>query len=130
MYKIEKKEYGYKITFGNFMDANEMKQWVEETKVALQTAPKAFGNLIDMRTLRPLEPDAEEYMQEGQKLYKEKGMNKSVVILANEIIQKQFKRIGQKSGIYEWERYIDAKSNPNWEKTGIDWLQNNIDPDK
>ena len=130
MYKIEKKIYGYKITFGGFIDENEMKKWVEESKIALQTAPKSFGIFVDMRTLKPLVAEAQRYMQEGQKLYKEKGMTKSAVILANAVTKMQFKRIAQETGIYQWERYIDESSNPNWEKTGIDWVQNGIDPDK
>jgi hypothetical protein len=130
MYKIEKKDYGYKLTFGDFIKEDEMKKWVEESKFALRTAPNSFGIFVDMRTLVPLPPEAQKQMQEGQKLYKEKGMNKSVVILSNAIIKMQFKRIGKETGIYQWERYIDVASNPNWEKAGIDWIQNGIDPDK
>ena len=33
------------------------------------------------------------------------------------------------TGIYEWERYIDASKTPKWEEIGIEWLVNNIDPD-
>ncbi len=33
-------------------------------------------------------------------------------------------------GIYEFERYIDASSVADWEKVGIDWISNRIDPDK
>ena len=130
MYKIKKKEYGYKITFGDFINEVEMKKWVEESKAALQTAPNSFGIFVDMRTLKPLPPEAQKFMQEGQKLYKAKGMSKSVVILANAVTKMQFKRIGQETGIYQWERYIDEASNPNWEKAGVDWIQNGIDPDK
>ena len=130
MYKIEKMNYGFKLTFGDFINENEMKKWVEESKSVLQTAPKEFGIFVDMRTLKPLAPEAQKFMQEGQKFYKEKGMIKSVVILANAVTKMQFKRIAQETGIYQWERYIDESSNPNWEKTGIDWVQNGIDPDK
>ncbi|OEU57610.1 MAG: hypothetical protein BA871_10695 [Desulfuromonadales bacterium C00003096] len=69
-------------------------------------------------------------MQDGQKLYKEKGMVRSVVILDNVITKMQFRRIGKETGIYEWERYIDASSVADWEKIGIDWLSKGIDPDK
>ncbi len=72
MYKIEKKPYGYKLTFGDMIKADEMKKWVDESKTALQTAPKEFGILIDMRTIKPLLNDAQVHMQEGQKLYKNK----------------------------------------------------------
>ena len=84
-----------------------------------------------MRTLKPLPQDAHLYMQKGQKLYKEKGMKKSVIILLNSAITKlQFQKIAKETGIYEWERYIDASSVSDWEKVGINWLINDIDPDK
>jgi hypothetical protein len=38
MYKIEKKSYGFKITFSDIIDAKEMQKWVDESKKAL------FGN--------------------------------------------------------------------------------------
>jgi len=54
-----------------------------------------------MRTLQPLPADAQTLMRDGQKLYKEKGMVRSVVILDNVITYMQFLRIGKEMGIYE-----------------------------
>jgi hypothetical protein len=130
MYKIEKKDYGYKLTFGGFIQPDEMKTWVDESKKALATAPAKFGIFVDMRELKPLSKDAQEHMQEGQKLYKAKGMARSVVILANAITKMQFQRIGKETGIYEWERYIDISSSPDWERIAVDWISKGIDPDK
>ncbi len=42
----------------------------------------------------------------------------------------QFKRIAKETGIYEWERYINASATPNWEQAGADWLTKAADPDK
>lgn len=130
MFKIEKEDYGYKLTFGDFIKSEEMMAWAEESKKALTAAPKDFGVFIDMRTLKPLPADAQPHMEEGQKLYKEKGMTRSVVILASATTKMQFKRIAQETGIYEWERYIDASSVPEWEKKGISWIREKIDPDE
>lgn len=130
MYKIEKKDYGYRLTFGGFIEPDEMKAWVEESKSVLQSASGSFGVFVDMRTLKPLPAEAQAPMQEGQKLFKETGMVRSVVILANAITKMQFKRIAQETGIYEWERYIDEQSDPDWEKTGIAWIKDAQDPDK
>ncbi len=130
MYKIEKKDYGYKLTFGGFIKVDEMKAWVDESEKTLVSTPKQFGVFVDMRTLRPLPPDVQVHMQKGQRLYKEKGMARSVVILDNAVTKMQFKRIAKETGIYEWERYIDASLIRDWEKAGIDWVSNGIDPDK
>jgi hypothetical protein len=129
MYKIEKKLYGYKLTFSDFIQADEMQLWVDESERVLKSAPNEFGVFVDMRTLKPLPADSRLLMQKGQKLFKQKGMVRSVVILDDTITKIQFQRIGRETGIYKWERYIDASATANWEKTGIDWIDKAIDPD-
>ena len=129
MYSIEKKNYGYRLTFGDVIDAAEMKAWLDESKVVLQTSAESFGVFVDMRTLVPLRRDAQPYMQEGQKLYRRSGMSRSVVILDNAATTMQFRRIARETGIYEWERYIDASAVENWEAVGLAWIEDEIEPD-
>lgn len=123
VYKIEKMGFGFKLEFSGFIKADEMTKWCDESKAALSTQSGKFGVLIDMRELKPLLPDAQEEMKKGQQLFKTKGMERSAVILDSPVVTMQFKRIGKETGIYDWERYIDASSNSNWEKTAIDWLK-------
>lgn len=130
MFKIEKKDFGYKLTFADFIQAEEMKKWVEQSRNTLLTAPKEFGVFVDMRTLKPLPQDSQQYMQEGQKLYKEKGMVRSVVVVSDSITAMQFKRIAKETGIYQWERYIDASASAFWEQIALDWIKDGKDPDK
>jgi hypothetical protein len=56
-------------------------------------------------------------------------MTRSAVILSQGFLATQFKMIARDTGIYEWERYIDTSSNPNWENVAIDWVVNGKDPD-
>jgi hypothetical protein len=130
MYKIEKKDYGVKLTFGGFIQQDEMAQWVAESEKFLLSAPSKFGVFVDMRELKPLSKDAQIEMEKGQIAYKSKGMERSVVILDNPITTMQFKRIAKETGIHEWERYIDTSVNPGWEKAGIDWIVHAINPEK
>jgi hypothetical protein len=130
MYKIEKTDFGFKLTFGGNIKEDEMSQWVDESRKALIGSPLQFGVFVDMRTLKPLNPEAQKMMEEGQKLYKSKGMQRSVVIVESVTISMQFKRIAKQTGIYDWERYISAQESPNWENLGLRWIRNSIDPDK
>lgn len=129
MYNIEKMPYGYRLTFADSITPDEMKAWVSESKKVLASSPAKFGIFVDMRTLRPLANEARATMEEGQKLYKKNGMEKSVVILSSNLTKMQFKNIAKDTGIYAFERYIDASSEPDWEKVGIKWIKNGIDPD-
>ena len=128
MYEIEKKEFGFKLTFGGLISGEEMQAWVADSKKELADAPDAFGVFVDMRTLKPIPVDAQVHMQEGQQLYKDKGMERSVVIVDSSVTKMQFQRIARRTGIDEWERYIDASEDPGWQKTGMDWIVRGVDP--
>jgi hypothetical protein len=69
-------------------------------------------------------------MVRGQAACKKAGMERSCVILNNPTTTMQFKRLGKESGIYAFERYIDASGNPSWEPAAIDWVTHGNDPDK
>lgn len=129
MYKIDKTSFGSRLTFGDSIAKSEMENWLKDSITAVASAPANFQVLIDMRTLKPLSPDAQEVMQEGQKLYKQKGMERSCVILDNAIITMQFKRIAQQTGIYAFERYINASQFSDWESKAVAWLEKGTDPD-
>lgn len=130
MYKIERKSSGYLLTFGGIVDNNEMARWVEDSKSALQKENSLqFGVIVDMRTLAPLPPEAQELMVKGQQLYKEKGMQRSAVVLNNSVTTMQFKRLAKESGIYAFERYIDASQKANWTDTAVAWVREGKDPD-
>lgn len=128
MYSIERKEYGYRLVFGDIISAAEMKAWLDESKVILQTSTASFGVFVDMRTLVPLRRDAQPFMAEGQKLYRRSGMVRSVVILDNAATTMQFRRMARETGIADWERYIDAGSVDNWEELGLAWIENAVEP--
>jgi hypothetical protein len=131
MYRIEKKPYGYRMLFSGFIKNDEMKAWAQEVKATL-AAPQAkeFGVFVDMRDLKPLDDAAKATMVEGQLIFKDKGMVRSVVILNSPILTMQFKRLAKESGIYQWERYVDASVVSDFEKVGEDWVGKGIDPDK
>ena len=129
MYQISKVNFGFKLTFGGYIDINEMSNWVAETKSTLSNQTGKFSVFVDMRSLKPLSQDAKTKMEEGQIAFKQKGMERSVVILNDAILTMQFKRIAKETGINQWERYINASKTPDWEKKGTSWLVDGVDPD-
>jgi hypothetical protein len=130
MYEIEKKPWGFKLTFGGFIQAPEMNQWKRESEQALSSQAGKFGVLVDMRSLKPLPADAQAVMVEGQQKFKSKGLERSAVILDSAITTAQFRRLAKESGIYAWERYISAADSRSWEQEGLDWVIKGVDPDQ
>ena len=129
VYQIERTHWGYRLTFGGSIDAAEMTEWLEESRRILASQEDEFYVFVDMRTLIPLDRDAQLPMQEGQMLYRSKGMLRSVVILSSPATASQFRRIGGETGIGKYERYLDASSMSDWEEIGLNWLFNEIEPE-
>jgi len=130
VYKICKKPYGFHLTFSGLIGVDEMEAWLAELKEVLATADEKFGMFVDMRDLEILPPESQPALKRGQRLSKKLGQVRSVVILSDEITTMQFKRIAKQTGIYEWERFIDAATEPNWEEIGLAWVIEGVDPDK
>lgn len=59
-----------------------------------------------------------------------KGIQRNVVIVDCANIKIHFLRIAKQTGIYHWEKYVEASSNPDWEKVAFNWINQGIDPDK
>lgn len=128
MYQIRRTEYGIHLTFSGHIQPEEMQQWLDESRQVLSDTRERFGVFVDMRHMILLPPDSQPAMREGQQIYREAGMVRSVVILADEVLALQFRRLAKQSGIFDHERYIDASSVRNWEQVGLDWIIKGIEP--
>jgi hypothetical protein len=130
MHSITKQPFGYQLTFADEVSPEEMKRWQQEAQTALMTAPKEFGVLIDMRTLKPggIGPAAQALMVEGQGMFKKAGMERSCVILQSATVTMQFERIARSSGIYSFERYINAAQKTDWQARALRWIEKRVDP--
>jgi hypothetical protein len=117
------------MVLSGLIDKAEMEQWLEDAKPILADIEVGFGVFVDMRDLLLLPPESQPAAKEGQILCRAEGMVRSVVILSDDITAMQFRRIAKQTGIYEWERYIDAAAEPNWKQVGEDWLVDGVDPD-
>jgi len=130
MYKIKPTDFGFKLTFGGTVTKPDMQPWLEESKKALNTCKKPFGVIVDLRGLDLLPPDVQAEIVKGQILYRNSGLERSAVILSDPIVTIQFMRLAKKSGVYKYERYIDASSDEQWERHAEEWVRSEIDPDR
>ena len=130
MYILERTDYGFHLTFGGFIDAEQMQGWLDQSRQELAEVAPPFGVIVDMRTLIPLHPDAQQIMEKGQALYRESGMQRSAVILNHPVTTIQFQRLARQSGISEWERYIDASTDFNWQETARQWVEEGEEPSR
>jgi hypothetical protein len=130
MYKIERTKIGFRLTFDGTVTKADMQRWFEESRKALNECKKPFGVVIDMRGLELLPPEVQAEIVDGQRLYRNRGLERSAVILRDPIVTIQFMRLAKKSGVYKYERYFDASSDALWERHADEWVRSGIDPDR
>jgi hypothetical protein len=128
MYKIEKTDLGFQLTFGGDMTEAELQTWYEESAGVLAEMNLPFGVIIDMRTLAPLPIGAQTVMIKGQAMYRSCGMQRSCVILEDAITTIQFMRLARQSGIFKYERYIDASVQKDWRQVARSWVRDAVAP--
>jgi hypothetical protein len=110
LYKIDKTDLGFCLTFAGNMTKAELERWFEESEQVLTEQQGPFGVIIDMRTLALLSAEAQGVMVRGQSMYRDRGMERSCVILQDAITTIQFMRLARQPGIFKYERYVDAST--------------------
>lgn len=129
MYKIDKQPYGLHLTFSGHISAGEMQLWLTDFSEQVDTIKSDFCVFVDMREIKMVPPESQPALRVGQEYARSHGMQRSVVILSDQVIRMQFRKIARQTGIFEWERYIDASDNPMWKQQGMGWILDSVDPD-
>jgi hypothetical protein len=128
MYKIDRTDLGFQLTFGGDMTEAELQTWYQESERVLAGMCLPFGVIIDMRTLAVLPTGAQTVMVKGQAMYRSCGMQRSCVILEDPITTIQFMRLAKLSGIFKYERYIYASEDKDWRQTARNWVRDAVAP--
>jgi len=134
MYKIEKTDFGIKLTFSGYIPVDEMIKWRDESIEFLKQFKKKYCIIVDMRELKPLVKDAEEILKDGQKYYRQddnpkEGIERSAVLVKSVVTKIQMARISRETGLNKVERFF-AEEDFNWKKKADDWIYKAIDSDE
>jgi anti-anti-sigma regulatory factor len=129
MWKISPQSFGFVLTFSGRIEPDEMRDWVSEARRQLHgTLPAGWGVVVDMRELEPLSAAAQAVMVEGQKAFKQRGMQRSAVALKDAVTTMQFRRLARESGIDAWERYLNVQQLPAWQSAAKHWVVDGTEP--
>jgi len=128
-YKIERTEFGVRLSIGPHPLLEEILQWAEDVKEKVHQVEGPFCVLADLRQVELIPPESQPILTEVQAYCRSRGMMRSACLLNNKLTALQFRRIAKSSGIYAWERYIDCNQHENAEKIALGWLLDEVDPD-
>lgn len=123
-------EYGFRVHAPGYITPVEARAWLEDLKPkVLALAGKPFGLLVDSRTQKANPPETQEIIKEAMVWLRSHGMERSVVVLDSTVALIQILRLSKSSGVYAYERYLDALKDPEWESKAVDWIVRAVDPD-
>ena len=129
MYAIGPFPFGYQLIFSGHVDAAELLAWFADLARHLESAPREFGLLLDLRALAPMSPSAMNVFGKGLQLLQNKGLQRTAVIVPNASTRTELTRQAKASGVYQWERYLCIDEMPDWRKRATTWIGQGIDPD-
>jgi hypothetical protein len=123
-------EYGFRVHGPGYITLAEARAWLEDLKLrVLARGGKPFGMLVDCRTQKANPPETQELIKEAMVWLRSHGMERSVVVLDSTAALIQILRLAKASGVYAYERYLDALKDPDWEAKAEDWIIRAVDPD-
>lgn len=128
MINIEETSYGYRINFEGFAQKDDVAALAERLGQVLAAHNGTFGVLVDLRQSRAIPADAQEQLMQGIAYCTQYGMERCAVVVASAIAKLQAVRIAKETGIYDTTRYVDASSDPDWEKSALAWIRQATDP--
>ncbi len=123
-------EYGFRSTAPGYIIPAEARLWFEDLQTrVLGLEGRSFGLLVDSRTQKSNPPETQEIIREAMVWLREHGMQRSVVVLDSTVALIQILRIAKSTGVFSYERYLDALKDVHWERKAVDWLVRGVDPD-
>ena len=120
--------YGYKTTISAPFGEDAAAAWFEDIKRVV-AGKKSFGQLVDLRGQKPYSEATNKIIQDAMTYVRDHCMTRSSVVVASALTKMQIIRLAKEVGMYAYERYFDASSQPEWERMAIDWIERGIDPD-
>jgi hypothetical protein len=123
-------DYGFRVHAPGYITPAEARAWFEDLKARVQALEgKPFGMMVDSRTQKANPPDTQELIKESMVWLRSHGMVRSVVVLDSTVALIQILRLAKATGVYAYERYMDALKDPEWEAKAVGWIKDGIDPD-
>lgn len=129
MYRIEEAHFGYRMTFEGFIRSQEMAEWGSDLRTTVNNREGGWGNLVDMRGSATLPADTMDELFSGIEYCRSTGLNRVAVVVSNPISKLQAMRVVKESGIDDIVTFVDASTDPEWEKSALGWIRDGDRPD-
>lgn len=129
MLNYELTDYGVHFALSGKVTLDDIQEFSDRFHDFLDSTKGGFCVLADFKGVELISSKGKEIIAICQKDARKCGMLRSVVIVKDTVTKYQFKTIARQTGIYVWERYIDASKHKNWEELAMGWLIEAYDPD-
>lgn len=127
-YGVAKTDYGMKLSILGFINPDEVNQMNREIKDLGKKLDDGFGIVVDMRENRAFSNEVAELMKDQIGICIDVGMARAGIVLQSAIMTLQARRLIAETGIADRVRFIDASSEPDWERAAVQWASRGAEP--
>lgn len=128
MYENEPTAYGYRMTFGGFMDKEEMEAWASEVRTSLARTPAVWHCYVDMRQLRTMSEEGQRLMSEVKRDCHDQGLRRVATLVESPTVRLQFEQMSDGTGGSEMDRYLDTQTTDAPEQAAVEWVRDGVEP--
>lgn len=129
MYQVKETEYGLYLKITGSVSLEDSKTVLSELRQIFHKRESGICGLADLHEMELLSAETQAVCVEIQQMCIKFGVKRIAVILGNSAVAYQFKRLSLQSGIRDYERYLDASSDPDWEEKAMAWVIDGTDPE-
>lgn len=129
MHEVKETEYGLYVEVTGLVSLDQSIVIMAEMRQIFESRETGICVFANLQKMDLLTEETQAVLLKIQRHCVNSGVKRVAVILGNATVAHQFKRLSLESGIYDYERYLDASSDPDWETKGLKWITEGIDPD-
>ena len=129
MYKIERTDYGFKVTSSGSFSTEEVEHLQRELINTLAQHDRPFSLVLDARKLALPGPEVVKVFTEIHTAIWQMSCERVVFILESPVAKRQVMQMHFIASPNGQDRVIDATKCPDWEARAIAWAAEAVEPD-
>jgi hypothetical protein len=128
MYETTQTTYGYRMVFGEFIDADEMHEWARAVRGSLDGDLGARWHcLVDMRDLQAMSQSARTLMSEVKTECHDSGLDRVVTVVEDTTTRLEFQQMSRGTGGTA-ERFIATSEQSAPMDAAEAWVTDGVEP--
>jgi hypothetical protein len=129
MYEVEETPYGLRLTLNGFIEQDEMDEYCEKVRAAVDDQFGSFSVVADMRKAEAMPEDSEKQLKELMGYCDEQGLERAAGVFESATTAYQTQRLAENVNHAGGDAvFVDADRSDDWEEEALAWVKEGTEP--